>query len=260
MSDEQPSLWEWGKSKLRSARDDAPRQGSLDVSELPEELRACRDEAAVLHRELEDRLGIVDLIVTDNRRRMLSSRRHKHRQEIRVHHMFVGADDRTVDAIADLATGEAEARDYLKQYVAENRDEIRMQPRASELRTSGEYFELTRVLNSARGLLESHDLDDIQITWGRRSRGTKSIRLGSFDFERRLVRVHPALDRDWVPTFFVEYIVYHELVHAVCPPEMGEGRRNIHTEEFRRLEKRFPKYREAVEWESANLGRILDRE
>jgi hypothetical protein len=260
MADEQPSLWEWGKSKLRSRGTDETRKGSLDLSELPEALRECRESAVQLHRSLEDRLGVVDLIVTDNRRRMLSSRRHKHRQEIRVHHMFVECDDATVDAIADLATGKSGAREHLQTYVAENRDEIRMRPRDSELRTTGEFFELLHVLKTARDLLDSYDLDDIKITWGRRSRGRKSIRLGSFDFERRLVRVHPALDRDWVPRFFVEYIVYHELVHAVCPPKMGETRRNIHTQEFRALEQRFPRYEEAVEWESANLGRILDRE
>jgi hypothetical protein len=258
MSEEQPSLWEWGKSKLRGETDRAQRKGSLDVRELPGDV--SRDDAVELHRELEERLGVVDLVVTDNRRRMLSSRRKKHRQEIRVHHMFVGADAETVDAIADLAAGNTEARAFLQEYVADNRDEIRMRPSESELRTSGEFIELSDVLDSARGLLGSHDLDDIKITWGRRSRGTKSIRLGSFDFERRLVRVHPALDRDWVPRFFVEYIVYHELVHAVCPPEAGESRRRVHTEEFRDLERRFPKYQEAVEWESANLGRILDRE
>lgn len=260
MADEQPSLWEWGKSKLRSQSTDDSRKGSLDLGELPQGLRGCREGAVQLHRSLEDRLGVVDLIITDNRRRMLSSKRRKHRQEIRVHHMFVDSDDEIVDAIADLAAGKSGARELLQEYVADNREEIRMRPSASELRTDGEFFELQSVLKSARGYLDGYELDDIQITWGRRSRGRKSIRLGSFDFERRLVRVHPALDREWIPGFFVEYIVYHELVHAVCPPEMGQTQRRVHTEEFRELERRFPKYQEAVEWESENLGRILDRE
>jgi hypothetical protein len=53
-----------------------------------------------------------------------------------------------------------------------------------------------------------------------------------------------------VPEFFVEYIVYHELLHALFPPVAAQGgRRDVHTAEFKRFEKKFPRYREAIEFE-----------
>lgn len=258
MGEEQPTLWEWTTPK-HGGQEEGSGRGVLDLSALPAGAVDRREEASRLHRALEQRLGTVDLVLTDNRRRMLSTRRRRHRQQIRAHHMFVGADEQVVDAIADLAAGRPDARQTLRDFVAEHRGAIRQRPARGSLRVSGEHFQLDEVLTKARALLEGHALGDIQITWGRRGSGSKSIRLGSFDFERRLVRVHPALDRAWVPSYFVEFIVYHELVHAVCPPKVVASRRKVHTREFRALERRFPRYREAVAWEQKNLSRLLSR-
>ena len=59
------------------------------------------------------------------------------------------------------------------------------------------------------------------------------------------MRVHPLLDDDRVPRFFVEYIVFHELLHAVVPAEKSGGRRYDHSVTYRKLERSFPRYDEA---------------
>jgi hypothetical protein len=243
--------------------DDEPRttRGTLDMSELPSELRGCRPRAHKLHVRLEELLGIVDLILTDNRRRMLSSRRRRNRQEIRAHHMFVNSCDATVSAIADLASGRKGARQTIQQFIQDNRDAISFAPSDDELQQRGEHFNLGVVLRKVLMIFAEpvrDELDGIHITWGRRGRGTKSIRFGSYDFDRKLIRIHPALDRRWVPDYFVEFIVYHELLHAIFPPREGQSRREVHTPEFRAMEKQFPHYEKAMAWEAANLRRILD--
>lgn len=217
-----------------------------------------------LHRDLEQRLGVVDLVVTDNRRRMLTTRCRDNRREIRLHHMFLGCGVGVVEAIAGLASGEDKgAREQLQAYVSENRSQIRFEPSADELNWKGEHFDLKRLLNRVRRHFdgrEADELEDIAITWGRDGRGSKSIRFGSFDFDQRLIRVHPALDASWVPRYFIEFIVYHELLHAVCPPAERDASRCVHTEEFLQRERDFPRYREAMEWEAENLERFLNRE
>jgi hypothetical protein len=72
------------------------------------------------------------------------------------------------------------------------------------------------------------------------------------------VRIHPRLDAADVPRFFVEFIVYHEMLHAARGQE-GErnGRRVVHSKEFRAAERNFAQYKEAIEWEKKNLGRFL---
>lgn len=258
--DNQPDLFTWQGTGVRKL-DERTTRGTLDLSELPNELRSCRSEAHRLHVRLEELLGIVDLILTDNRRRMLSSRRRRNRQEIRAHHMFVGSCETTVSAIADLASGRKGARKHIQQFIQENREAISFAPTDEELEVRGAHFNLRAVLRKVRKMIEHPVLDEMEelhITWGRRGRGTKSIRFGSYDFDRKLIRIHPALDRSWVPDYFVEFIVYHELLHAIFPPREGQTRREVHTPEFRAMEEQFPHYEKAMQWESANLRRILD--
>jgi predicted metal-dependent hydrolase len=43
-----------------------------------------------------------------------------------------------------------------------------------------------------------------------------------------------------VPRRFVEYVVFHEMLHAVVPGEFCAGKRLYHTSNFRAFEKAFP--------------------
>lgn len=289
----QQSLWHWangepedqkrdGKvgNERRVEADDHPvTDGQLDAGDVHLREAGRLLDARMLHAELEGHVGPVDVTVTDNRRRMVSVSPSfpGGRPEVRLHHMFLDAGDEVVEAIADLVQGDGDrARPVLQEYISENRDAINFEVSESELEAKGECFDLREVFDDAKEyLLEAVGsveqtpgevrLDEIKITWGRRGRGAKSIRFGSFDFDQRLIRVHPALDRSWVPRFFVVYIVYHEMLHAVYPPaeerEAQDGeRRRVHTAEFSRAEKEFPKYQEAQKWERENLGRFLERD
>src|SRR3712207_8543596 len=51
-----------------------------------------------------------------------------------------------------------------------------------------------------------------------------TIKLGSYSAIERLIRIHPTLDAEWVPRYFVSYIVYHELLHHVVPALRSSGR------------------------------------
>src|SRR5690554_7430764 len=58
-------------------------RGTLSMAEVPLELRYRRPFAHQLHVRLERHLDVVDLILTDNRRRMLSSKRsEEHTSEL----------------------------------------------------------------------------------------------------------------------------------------------------------------------------------
>ena len=70
--------------------------------------------------------------------------------------------------------------------------------------------------------------------------------------------IHPLLDQPFVPKWLLEYVHYHEKLHSVVPEETDSaGRRRVHTEEFNRREKTFPRYRRARQWEAENLARFL---
>jgi hypothetical protein len=99
------------------------------------------------------------------------------------------------------------------------------------------------------------------ITWGKRSTTgatkRKTIKLGSYSGVDRLIRVHPALDKKWVPRYFVAYIVYHEMLHHVIPGSRGLGRVNLHPPEFRDREQQFRYFERALVWERRHVGRLL---
>jgi len=82
--------------------------------------------------------------------------------------------------------------------------------------------------------------------------------IGSYDPVLGLVRIHPVLDRPEVPLFFLESVVYHEMLHHHLGgvPDRG-GRTVYHTRAFRQAEGRYPLLREALAWEKENLPELL---
>lgn len=96
------------------------------------------------------------------------------------------------------------------------------------------------------------------LTWGRRGRAGRQLQLGSFDPETNLVRLHPVLDQPAVPRSFVRYVLFHELLHATMPtPRPEDGRAIHHSPTFRRRERAYPGYDEALRWQAANLRALL---
>jgi len=92
-----------------------------------------------------------------------------------------------------------------------------------------------------------------RITWGRvrRSRSRRALRLGSFEFASRIVRIHPVLDQAAVPGWFVRYVLFHELLHAALDEPRSGTRRVLHGPQFRQRESEYVDFQRARAWESA---------
>lgn len=98
------------------------------------------------------------------------------------------------------------------------------------------------------------------VTWGRRtpSRTRHSLRLGSFDADDGIARLHPVLDQPAVPSWFVRYVLFHELLHAALPPRRGRGSRWIHhSAAFRKREHAYCDYRAALAWEDEHMHELI---
>ena len=122
----------------------------------------------------------------------------------------------------------------------------------------GRYHDLDLILADLRARYFP-DCASVTIRWGRWSGRARprSIRFGAYLPKAQLIRIHPALDQAFVPRSFVELIVYHELLHHVMPPVRVNGRNQIHSAAFRRREREFPAYAEAMAWRQHSLRRIL---
>ncbi len=90
-----------------------------------------------------------------------------------------------------------------------------------------------------------------RVFWGRKisRKKRRSIRLGSYYRPTATIRVHPLLNTPAVPRFFIQSILYHEMLHHVLGP--------AHNARFHRQERRFRYHREAREWLRRNLSMLL---
>ncbi|HSX26082.1 MAG TPA: SprT-like domain-containing protein [Chlamydiales bacterium] len=88
-----------------------------------------------------------------------------------------------------------------------------------------------------------------------RAKRFRSITFGTYNWRTGQIRINRLLDDPDVPRYFVEFIVYHEMLHAVCPPKRDSaGRCRFHTAEFRMKEREFPHFEAAKEWEKISLN------
>ncbi len=216
-----------------------------------------------VERSLEAALGASRVVWTANRRTVLSSRRVEAGLVVRLHRVFATASDEVLDALGRyLKTGERRASSAISRFVDESRDQIAgaERTRARSLVSRGAVHDLAGLFDELAADHFPGLMAGVQITWGRSSpsrRRRRSIRLGTYSKDELLIRVHPALDQEWVPRFFVRFIVFHEMLHHVEPAREGQGRTEFHTKAFRARERAFHDHDRALAWERTHLSRLL---
>jgi hypothetical protein len=207
--------------------------------------------------------GPVQLAVTDNRRRMVTQTKQRGTLRVRLHMMFLDAPERVKEALVRYITkGDRDASQIVGEYIDSNSFRIRAErPITQPLRTAGQFHDLGPMLDRLDRRYFGGALGDVLVTWGRRSspRGESrnSIKLGTYSATERLVRIHPALDQRFVPRYFLEYILFHELLHHIVPPVKVGRFTLIHPPEFLQRERAYPLYQRAIDWENRNLDRLL---
>jgi len=73
-------------------------------------------------------------------------------------------------------------------------------------------------------------------------------KLGHYEPARDRVMIALTLDDARIPEFVVTFVLYHELLHKSHGATWVNGRRMVHTPEFRRDERKFKLYKQAEEW------------
>ncbi len=254
-----------------------PTTPSIPPSAHPEpgqapsaESRADVDPRTLVQRLNElmpGRLGKITL--TDNRSTIVSARDASGVLDVRIQRCFASAPDETLADVAIFLTAGKRSRARslalagIREYFAAHgpRPSARRRRRLV-LRPVGQTLDLRELRDEINLEYFSGEID-VHITWGRassrrrRRRKSFSVRLGTYDDQDKVVRIHRCLDRPDVPRYVVESVVYHEMLHAAMPPVVQNGRRRIHTPEFRRRERMFPFFQRAERWLDRNLKRLI---
>lgn len=109
----------------------------------------------------------------------------------------------------------------------------------------GETYDLEKMFTKLNRRYFDSSLAKPTITWSQRK--TRSI-LGHHDRVYETITISKSLDSSQVPEWFVEFILYHEMLHIKHTARMINGRRYYHTAAFRSDERRFAKYEQAQRW------------
>lgn len=205
--------------------------------------------------------GPVILSITDNRHSIITHRIQRGMLHVRIHHMFLDAPVLVVDALVRYVTrDDRDASAILGDFIDANGFRLARRKRNAPLVTKGKHHDLLTLFGDMNERYFDGAVNAL-ITWGKRPTTTaprrKTIKLGSYSAVDRLIRVHPSLDRNWVPRYFVAYIVYHEMLHHVIPGSRGLGRVNFHPPEFKEREPQFRHFDRAIEWEKRHVARLL---
>jgi hypothetical protein len=205
--------------------------------------------------------GPVVLSITDNRHSIITHRIQKGTLHARIHHMFLDGPPGVVDALVRYVTrGDRDASATLGDFIDDNGFRLARRKRGTPLHTKGKHHDLLALFEKTNDRYFDGSVNAL-ITWGKRgtskSRDRKTIKLGSYGLADRLIRVHPALDQKWVPRYFVNYIVYHEMLHHVIPGSRGLGRVNLHPPEFKEREREFRHFQRSLDWERKHVARLL---
>lgn len=243
----------------------APRLARVSNAFEPE--RLLRVWRRVLERRLRTAMRArVAVELHDNTHTMLTYQRTRAAWRVRLHHMFVAAPEPVIGALARfIRAGESQASAEIDRYIEQNKVFIRRVPPA-ELRRrlridpDGDHHDLGEIFETLNRRYFRRRIA-ATITYGpapRVSGPRKSIKMGSYSADSRVIRIHPALDQRKVPRYFVEWIVFHEMLHHVYKARRGhDGRRCVHTPEFLEHERRFHAFERAQRWEDENLDLLL---
>jgi predicted metal-dependent hydrolase len=209
----------------------------------------------------------LELRLTNNRSTMISVRRGEGRYHLRLHRMFLAAGVSTLSALGRYVTdndprASAELGEFIDAHQGQLPPRAARAPRPQRIVEPGQHYHLGQLFERLNGRYFTAKIQ-ARITWGRmarrsgRPRRHRSLKLGSYSVEDRLIRIHPTLDQPFVPSYFVEWIIYHEMLHQKHPIPIIDGRHRYHTPEFLAEERLFDEYERAHLWERRNLHRLL---
>ena len=198
----------------------------------------------------------VTVVITDNSTVMLSIKSKKDHFSLRLHRMFLSASGDVLDELAGYMRNSRKKTPLIRDFINRNTHNLKKKPpRNIRLLHKGKKFNVSDIFNRVNAEYFNGTISS-SITWSTRSpkRSVAKRTLGSYSQDTDLIRINPVLDSAGVPGYFLEFVVYHEMLHADLNNEPASNRRTVHSLEFKKREKLFRHYDRAMAWEKKRWG------
>ncbi|MBW4631142.1 MAG: M48 family peptidase [Iphinoe sp. HA4291-MV1] len=165
---------------------------------------------------------------------------------------FINANDETLEALVKVALfGKCQQTIRLIRNYAESEEysdvlmELDFITEVIVENAKGKCYDLNQLFDKVNHEYFASSLVKPRLIWSRIHTYSK---LGHYESARDKVMIALTLDNASIPQFVVEFVLYHELLHKYHGAIWVNGRRMVHTPEFRRDERKFKLYKEAGEW------------
>ncbi len=217
--------------------------------------------------ELQERLMLftkvdIQLVMNENHSTFLSVLRKGRRQvKLSLHKFFLYANDWVIEAIVDYSLKRnSHALVILRTFINEHFKDADYSDKVKKesLLTKGNHYDLSVIYSRVNSTYFENKLN-LSFTWFKKPiyRNFSSLTFGSYSRPLKLIRMNALLDISEVPSYFLDFVMYHEMLHEVCPPTIDKlGRSRVHTKEFRMRERLFDKYQEVTLFEK-NCSKIF---
>lgn len=215
-------------------------------------------------QELENSSGLrLKLKINDNRSTMLSVKWEPDCTKVSLHRMFLQAPQNVMDALACYLKQEDKIiAPKIRSFIEENiqkMDYSHLLDR-KKIHSQGNVYNLQKIYDDLNREY-FHGKLNLTITWfGKPShpRNRNRITFGLFYASLKLIKINRMLDSPSFPEYLLYYIVYHEMVHHICPSYFDEeGIHRIHSREFIQQEKKFRYYHLAQSWIKENYSSLF---
>lgn len=191
--------------------------------------------------------------VNDNRSTMLSVRWDPDVTKVSMHRMFLDAPKNIMDDLSCyLLKKENPIAPTIKAFIETNikkLDYTGMIDR-SKLISNGTVYNLREIYDRLNYEYFNRKLE-LTITWfGRHNQRNRSrVTFGLYHEPMKLIKIHRLLDSHTFPDYVVDFVVYHEMLHHVCPSYVDEkGITRIHSKAFKNREADFKEFDKAQKW------------
>lgn len=195
----------------------------------------------------------LQLKINDNRSTMLSVKWEPDCTKVSMHRMFLQAPQNVMQALVCYLRGTHKTpAPSIKAYIEYNLQKLDYSHELdlSKLQTKGNVYDLTKIYRKLNQEYFEKPLS-LHITWfgQRRKCSSSRVTFGLYHDSLRLIKVNRLLDNELFPDYFLSYVIYHEMLHHVCPAFVDEkGQKHIHSKAFKKREKEFKYYQEAQQW------------
>lgn len=216
-----------------------------------------------LQRQLEDTSGVkLKLKINDNRSTMLSVKWEPDCTKVSLHRIFLQAPCNVMEALACyLRQQDKSIAPTVKAFIEDSLQKLDYSNQVDRRKLSiqGNVYNLQKIYNDLNKEYFQKELN-LLITWfgkpGNKNR--TRITFGLYHDPLRLIKVNRILDDRSFPDYLISYVVYHEMLHNVCPAYFDEsGQHRIHSREFKEREQEFRYFELAQKWIKENQGRFF---